>query len=436
MITGIERVAGKAKRDSNCCFTSIAHHVTESLLRDRMRAINRSTAPGVDGKTKEESEKVFKDWISTTLDQVHRRGYRPPPVKRVLIPKPGRNTKRPLGIPTILDRCLQGGVAKVLEAIYEQDFLDQSFGGRPRKNAHQAIATLNGAINRKRVSWIYEADLKNFFGSLDHDKVIEFFEHRIKDPRIITLLRRWLKAGVMEEGTLQRTEHGAPQGGPISVLISNVYLHYTLDLWIEKVVKPRMRGEVYYVRYMDDFILAFQNCTDAKRFEAALEKRLSKFTLKLEASKTRMLRFGRYAYQGSTDRGETFSFLGFTFYRTTTKDGRFFVGCKTEKTRLKRTMVNLKELTLGIRHLPVKVQASRINLTLNGHYRHYGIGGNFLAIQKVYRQTIRLWLKALQSRTQRHNLTWDKYNLILKANRISRPKLFQPYSKLKLLANL
>ncbi len=250
------------------------------------------------------------------------------------------------------DRALQRSVSTVLNAIYEQDFLNCSSGGRPGRGAHNALATLNEIISGKKVSWVLEADLKNFFGSLDHGWLLKFVEHRVGDPRIITLIRRWLKAGVMENGKLELTEVGTPQGGSISVLLSNIYLHYVLDLWFEKAVKPRLKGESYLIRYIDDFVVCFQYRADAIKFREALENRLTKFSLSIEPNKTRFVEFGRFSSKHAKKKGkkmETIYFLGFTHFCTRNRKGNFMVGRKTEKSRLKRSIRKITDKMREIR---------------------------------------------------------------------------------------
>jgi group II intron reverse transcriptase/maturase len=226
----------------------------------------------VDGQTVPEAKQTFDVWIDPMIQSIHRKGYQAPPIRRVYIPKPGKQEKRPLGVPCVADRALQRSTAQVLSAIYEQDFLTCSFGGRPGLGAHHALSTLNEVIAGKKVGWILEADLKNYFGSLSHEWMLRFVDHRIADPRIISLIRRWLKAGIMEDGQLNDSEKGTPQGGSISVLLSNIYLHYVLDLWFERVVKSRLRGEAYLVRYIDDFVVCFQYREDALRLQEDLAK--------------------------------------------------------------------------------------------------------------------------------------------------------------------
>ena len=281
MATGLERIAAKARSDPKLRFTSLAHHITRDRVWESLTQIPNRSAPGCDGQTVPEAKEDFDAWIGPMLQSMHRQGYQAPPIRRVYIPKPGKQEKRPLGVPCVTDRALQRSTAQVLSAIYEQDFMPCSFGGRPGIGAHHALSTLNEVISGKKVGWVLEADLKNFFGSLDHGWLLRFVEHRVGDPRIISLIRRWLKAGILEDGELHSNEEGTPQRGSISVLLSNLYLHYVLDLWFEQVVKPRLKGEAYLVRYIDDFVVCFRYRSDALRLQNALRKRLGKFGLEL-----------------------------------------------------------------------------------------------------------------------------------------------------------
>lgn len=439
MTTGLERIATKAREDKKLRFTSLAHHITPALLSQCLMAMANNSGTGVDQMTVSQAKESIQQWAPEIIDSMYRQGYRPPPVRRVYIPKPGKQEKRPLGVPSVTDRCLQGAVAKVLGALYEQDFLDCSMGGRKGCSAHQAVATFCKATASRKVNWVYEADLKNFFGSLDHGWVERFVSERVGDPRIMSLIKRWLKAGIIEEGQWYSTEQGTPQGGPISVLISNIYLHYVLDLWIEKVVKPRMAGEVYYIRYVDDFVLCFQYKTDAQRFEKALVKRLSKFALSLEPSKTRLVAFGRFAQENALAQGEkpeTIYFLGFTFFCSKTKNGRFKVGMKTEKSRLRRGFLTLKGLLREIRHLPLSTQIRRINSFLTGHFNYYGIAGNFAALRGIHYFAEKYWRKMLSSRSQKGKVSWEKYRRLLRYFKIRAPKVRLSYSHLNAMALL
>jgi RNA-directed DNA polymerase len=281
MATKLEQIAVKARREPNLRFTSLVHHITRDRVQKNLQQIPKHSAAGVDGQSVEGAKESFEEWIGPMLDSINRQGYRAPNIRRVYIPKPGKTEKRPLGVPTVSDRALQRSTAEVLSAIYEQDFLPCSFGGRPGLSAHHALATLNEVIAGGMTGWVLEADLKNFFGSLDHDWVLRFVEHRVGDPRLINLIRRWLKAGVLEDGAVHPSEEGTPQGGSISVLLSNLYLHHALDLWFERVVKCRLRGEAHLVRYIDDFVICFQYRSDALRVQDALRRRLRKFGLTL-----------------------------------------------------------------------------------------------------------------------------------------------------------
>jgi group II intron reverse transcriptase/maturase len=395
----------------------------------------------VDGQTVTAAKETFGEWIEAMLQSIHHKGYRAPDIRRVYIPKPGKQEKRPLGVPTVSDRALQRSTAQVLSAIYEQDFLPCSFGGRPGRGAHHALATLNEVIAGSKIGWVLEADLKNFFGSLNHEWLLRFVEHRVGDPRLISLIRRWLKAGVLEDGEVHPNEEGTPQGGSISVLLSNVYLHYVLDLWFDRVVKPRLRGEAYLVRYIDDFVVCCQYRSDALRLQEVLRHRLGRFGLTLEPTKTKLVEFGRFAQRHASKHGrnrpETIYFLGFTLYCTRNQKGNFKVGMRTEKTRLRRSLLSLQDLMRRIRHLTIPDQVGDLNAVLRGHYAYYGIAGNIRALQKVYRAVERYWRKMLCSRSWagRH-LTWEVFGQIKERTPLLRPKLYLPYRELQALAVL
>jgi len=440
METGLERIAAKARSEPKLRFTSLAHHITRERVWENLCHIPNTSAPGVDGQTVAEAKETFDAWIEPMLKSMHREGYQAPAIRRVYIPKPGKKEKRPLGVPCIGDRALQRSTAQVLSAIYEQDFLPCSFGGRPGVGAHNALSTLNEVIAGRKVGWVLEADLKNYFGSLSHEWMLRFIEHRIGDPRIISLIRRWLKAGILEDGEIHDNEEGTPQGGSISVLLSNVYLHYVLDLWFERVVKPRLQGEAYMVRYIDDFVLCFQYRSDAIRVQDALSKRLGRFGLELAPAKTKLVEFGRFAQTHAVKRGrkrpETIYFLGFTLYCTRNHKGNFKVGFRTEKSRLHRSLSNLRELMRRIRHLPVREQVINLNRVLRGHYAYYGIGGNFRALQRVHRAVERYWYKMLCSRSRKGYFPWAIFHRIKEHFPILRPRLGLPYGKLKAIALL
>jgi RNA-directed DNA polymerase len=440
MATGLERIAAKARCEPKLRFTGLVHHITEQRVWANLSQIPKRSAPGVDGQTVAEAKERFGGWIGPMLESIHRRGYRAPDIRRVYIPKPGKQEKRPLGVPCVADRALQRSTAQVLSAIYEQDFLPCSFGGRPGLGAHRALATLNELIAGRKVGWVLEADLKNFFGSLSHEWILRFVEHRVGDPRLISLIRRWLKAGVLEDGEVRPNEEGTPQGGSISVLLSNLYLHYVLDVWFERVVKPRMRGEAYLVRYIDDFVVCFQYRADALRFQQVLRKRLERFSLTLEPSKTKLVEFGRFAQHHAPKHGrsrpETIYFLGFTLYCTRNRKGNFQVGMRTEKSRLRRSLTRLQELMRRMRHLPVREQVHNLNAVLRGHYAYYGIAGNFRAVEQVYRRVERYWYQMLCSRSRAGHMPWPTFHQIRARLPLLRPKLVLPYGELHALAVL
>ena len=439
MATGLEGIAAKARRETKLKFTSLCHHVTRELIWESLNNIPRQSAPGVDGISVDEAKKTFEVWIEEMLSSIHRKAYKAPPVRRVWIPKPGKTSKRPLGVPCVADRALQRSVSLVLSNIYEQDFLPCSFGGRPKLSAHHALSTLNEIIAGKKVSWVLEADLKNFFGSLDHGWLLRFVEHRVGDPRVISLIKRWLKAGVLEEGEVRSVETGTPQGGSISVLLSNIYLHYVLDLWLEKVIKPKLKGEAYLVRYIDDFVVCFQYRSDATWFQDVLAERLGKFSLELEPKKTRLVEFGRFALRMTKEkekRLETISFLGFTHFCTRNRKGNFMVGRKTEKSRFRRSVQGIQSLMREIRHYSLREQVEKINQVLRGHYAYYGVGGNFKSLFKIHRFAERYWHKMLSSRSRKSCVTWERFQSLKQVFPLQRPKLSVPYMRMKALAVL
>jgi RNA-directed DNA polymerase len=440
METGLERVAAKARGEPKLRFTSLAHHITKERVWENLCEMRADSAPGTDGQTVPEAKESFGEWIEPMLQSIHRQGYHAPNIRRVYIPKPGKREKRPLGVPCVADRALQRTTAQVLSAIYEQDFLPCSFGGRPGRGAHHALATLNEVIAGRKVEWVLEADLKNFFGSLSHDWMLRFVEHRVGDPRLISLIRRWLKAGILEDGEVHASEQGTPQGGSISVLLSNMYLHYVLDLWFERVVKPRLRGEAYVVRYIDDFVVCFQYREDALRAQNAMGQRLGRFGLTLEPTKTKLVEFGRFADKWASKRGrrrpETIYFLGFTLYCTRNRKGNFRVGVRTEKSRLRRALSHAQDLMRRMRHSPIREQVAHLNQVLRGHYAYYGIAGNIRALQRVHRAVERYWRQMLSSRSWKGDVRWQAFHRIKERFPLLRPKLYLPYRELQALAVL
>lgn len=440
METGLERIAEKARCEPARRFTSLAHHITPDRVWMNLWKIPKRSAAGVEGQKVPEAKESFEEWIEPRLQSVHRQGYQAPDIRRVCIPKPGKQEKRPLGVPTVADRALQRRVAQVLSAIYEQDFLSCSFGGRPGRNAHQALATLNEVVAGRKVSWVLEADLKNFFGSLNHAWRRRFVEHRVGDPRLISLIRRGLKAGVLEDGKVHQSEEGTPPGGSISVRLSNVYLHYVLDLWFERVVKRHVQGEAYLIRYIDDFVMCFQYESDARRVQDALRQRLEKFGLALEPNQAKLVVFGRFAQREAGKKGrkrpETIYFLGFTLYCTRNLKGNLKAGIRPEKSRWRRSLANLPERMRDARHLSIREQAETLNGVWRGHDAYYGIAGNFRALQQVHRGVEGYWRKVLSSRSRSGGITWEAFHPIKERFPLMRPKLYLPYRVLQAIAVL
>lgn len=437
-LTQLGKIAEKAKREPDCCFTSLAHHLTLPLLQQCLQTMKPNTAPGIDDMTLKEAKQTFSEWAPTVIDQIHRGRYRPPPTKRVYIDKPGTSAKRPISIPTVIDRVVQAAVAHILQQIYEQDFCHMSFGGRPNRSAHQAIGRLNKACYRK-VSFILDADLSDFFGSLDHKWIEKMFSLRLGDPRFLRLLRRWLVVGHMENGQRIKSTHGAPQGGPISVLISNVYLHYALDLWIEKKLKQQLNGEIHAVRYLDDFVICLQYPEDAEQVQNLVEERLKKFSLRLHPEKTRLIRAGRFAKRDARrfrEKLESFEFLGFRIYSTEKpRSGYFQLGFKIACKRFTRAVQNIKALLRRMRHWPIATQHARLNMTLRGVFQYYGIVGCYDQQRNIHHITVRYWRKMLSNRSQKGTLPWEKFNLLLKRYPLQKPKTSVSFSDLEALGN-
>jgi len=341
----LDRVRQAARKDKDARFTALMHHVSYHRLMLAFDDLKKDAAPGVDGMTWQEFDQDWQGNLRDLHERVQSGRYRARPSRRVHIPKPD-GSKRPLGIASLEDKIVQRGVAEVLNAVYEADFRGFSYGFRPGRRPHDALDALAAGIYRKKVSWVLDADIRDFFGSLDREWLMKFLRHRIADERILRLISKWLAAGVIEDGQLSETEHGTPQGASISPLLANVYLHYVLDVWAEWWRKEHARGDVIIVRFADDFVAGFQYQDDAEAFWAALRERFAKFSLELHPGKTRLIEFGRYAAPRRKARGqgkpETFSFLGFTHICATTRRGRFWVQRVTDSKRLRAKLKQVK----------------------------------------------------------------------------------------------
>ena len=415
VLYGLDRVREAARKSPRMRFTGLLHHLSVELLEESYYALKREAAPGVDGETWRDYEEHVHERLTELAKRVHEGRYRPKPARRVYIPK-ANGGQRPLGIVTLEDKIVQYGIVQILSAIYEQDFLGFSYGFRVGKSQHDALDALHVALMRK-VNWVLDADIKGFFDTIDHEWMMRFVEHRIGDPRILTLIYRWLKAGVVEGGRRFSAKEGTPQGAVISPLLANIYLHYVLDIWVQKWRKSKARGEVYIVRYADDFVMGFQYEEDAKAFRIELEARLKQFGLVVSEEKTRLIEFGRYAAERRKRRGEgkpeTFTFLGFTHYcGKSHATGNFMVWRKTDRKRFRQRLRAIKEGLRERLHEKISVVGQWLKSVMTGYMQYHAIPGNSHCLSAFRYQVAHLWYKMLRRRSQRHSLTWERFSPI------------------------
>ena len=402
----LERIREAARRDKRARFTALLHHVSVELLRYSALQLKRGAAPGIDGITWEAYEADLESNLRDLHERIHRGGYRAKPSRRQYIPKPdGR--QRPLGIAALEDKIVQRAVAEVLNAIYETDFLGFSYGFRPGRGQHDALDALATGIYRRKVNFIVDADIRSFFDSMNHDWLTRFLEHRIADRRLLRLIGKWLKAGVLEEGRLLTPDKGTPQGAVISPLLANIYLHYVYDLWAHQWRRQQAQGELIVVRYADDMVAGFQHEHDARRFLADLTHRLERFGLQLNADKTRIIEFGRYAAKNRKARGlkpETFDFLGFTHICGANRKGGFIIRRHTVRKRLRAKLHEIKDAMQRMMHLPIQDQGGYLKRVMNGYFN---VPTNNRAINSFYRHTVWYWYRSLRRRSQTSRLTWQ-----------------------------
>lgn len=403
------------------------HLLNDGYLKECYHLLKRGKAAGIDGRTLESyTEEEMNQAIEETVLAIRQKWYQPQPVRRVSIDK-GNGKKRSLGIPTVIDKVVQLGMTRIMEAIYEPTFLPVSFGYRPGKGAHVALKEINHLLMQQKVNWIIEADIKGFFDHLEHAWMLRCLGERIKDPNFIQLIKKFLKAGIME-GYYIPTKEGTPQGGIISPMLANIYLHYVLDLWFERREKREMQGYTQLVRYADDFLIGVQHKAEAEEIKQDLAARLQMFGLELSEEKTKVLEFGRFAKENTKRRGkrkpDTFEFLGFTHYCTETQDGRFMVGIRTSKKRMNRALVTMNRWLKGMRNLvSTETIWERLSAKLTGHYNYYGISGNFVAINRYYHRTRTLTLKWMNRRSRRKSWNWEEFERYLKTYPLPTPKL-------------
>lgn len=410
-LSDLDRVRRVARKDKDARFTALLHHVDVDRLRAAYWVIRPKAAPGVDGVTWTKYGQDLEANLRDLHARVHRGSYRARPSRRVFIPK-ADGRLRPLGVAALEDKILQRAVVEVLNAIYEADFLGFSYGFRPGRSPHDALDALAAGITRKKVNWVLDTDFREFFTSLDHRWLERFLEHRIADKRVLRLIQKWMAAGVIEDGAWTESLEGVPQGASASPLLANVYLHYVFDLWAHRWRIRHARGDVVIVRFADDAVVGFEYREDAERFWADLRDRLAKFSLELNADKTRLIRFGRFAAQQRKERGlgkpETFQFLGFTHICGKTKAGRFKLKRITDKKRMRTKLSKVKAELIRRRHLPIPDQGRWLASVLRGHCNYYAVPDNSQAINAFRFRIIGHWLAALRRRSQRTRLTWKR----------------------------
>ena len=408
---------------------SVGHNLSREWLREAYHRTRKDGAVGIDGTTAEKYAAKLEPNLGRLSELARSGRYHAPPVRRGYVPKPGKAERRPIGIPAFEDKVLQRAVGMVLEPIYEQDFLDCSYGFRPGRSAHQALEALWQNIEGMNGCWLLEVDIRRFFDTLDHQHLRDILDRRVRDGVIRRLIGKWLKAGVWEKGQVCYPEAGTPQGGCISPMLSNIYLHTVLDEWFENQVKPLLEGSAFLVRFADDFVMGFSRERDARRVMAVLPKRFGKYGLKIHADKTRLVDFRVPARVQGTGSG-TFDFLGFTHYWGKSRRGRRVVQRKSAKDRVARTLKRIGQWCRSNRHRPMPEQHRKLNRKLTGHYAFFGITGNYRALNQVYQQTRRLWCKWLRRRTRGHDgMTWDRFRVLTSTCfRLARPRIVHSYA--------
>ena len=420
-----QRIAQLARLMTDASFTTLAHHIDLEWLEEAYRRTRKDGAAGVDEVTAQEYEKDLSSNLQSLLDRFKSGRYYAPPVKRVYIPK-GDGGKRPIGIPALEDKVLQRAVVMVLTPLYEQDFLDCSYGFRPERSAHQALEALWKEIMKRGGCWLLEVDIKSFYDTLERRHLREFLKQRVRDGVIVRTIGKWLKAGVMEDGAIHYPAAGTPQGGVISPLLSNVYLHGVLDVWFETEVRPRLDGEAVLIRFADDFVILFSHERDARRVEAVLAKRFGKYGLTLHEEKSRLLEFRRP--EGRRGKSATFEFLGFTHYWGLSRKKKWVVQRKTAKKRLKQAIGRVYQWCRVHRHKPVKEQWQSLCRKMRGHYGFYGITFNIRSLHRFYEQIKRAWRKWLNRRSRRKDMPWDRFNRLLQRYPLPRPRIVHKFA--------
>jgi len=432
-LDGIRQTA-RGRRDAR--FDNLLFHIyAVERLRAAYFAVKRDAAAGVDGQTWHGYGEALEANLLDLSDRLARGGYRPQPVKRAYIDK-ADGSKRPLGVPALEDKIVQRASVEVLNAIYEQDFLGFSYGFRPGKSAHNALDAVAVGVSARKVNWILDADISKFFDTIEHDKLIMFIEHRVADARVVRLIKRWLHAGVLEDGRLTHSELGTVQGGSISPLLANIYLHYAFDLWVKQWRGRHARGDVIVVRYADDWVAGFQYREDAERFQRAADERLGRFGLKLHPDKTRLIEFGRFARDQRSRMGQgkpdTFDFLGFTHCCGKTRKGKFMVLRLTSGKRLRAKLLAVKTELRKRMHQPIAEQGRYLRAVVAGHGRYFAVPCNGARVQAFRFQVGRLWHRTLCRRSQAKHMSWKRMHKIV-AHWLPTPRICHPYPNQRLI---
>ena len=419
-------IAGHATRDNTMQFTSLAHLLDKEFLLECFFSLNRNKAKGVDNVGWYDYEKGLMGNMDSLVARLKVKKYKPLPARRVYIPKEG-GEMRPLGISAIENKIVEKGISTILQSIYEQDFSNMSYGFRPNRNCHQAINELDNQIMRNPINHIVEADIKGFFDNVSHETLIKFLEIRIKDSSLLHLIKKFLKAGYVDDSLLVTSEKGTAQGSILSPILANIFLHYVLDVWFEYTVKNHTRGYCELIRYADDFVCVVQYMDDAERIEKALKNRFSRFELEIHPEKSRKFSFGRFETENSKKqnrRSNTFDFLGFTHFCDKTRKGFFKVGRKTSK---KKFVKKCKEMTVWLKNVrntaKPKEWWNTLNSKLRGHFQYYGVSGNYKSINAFYKHTVRMLHKWLNRRSQKKSMNWENFNKYLECYPIPKPKI-------------
>jgi len=438
-LNGLDRIREAAARDGNLRFTSLMHHITVEMLRDAYNALKRDAASGVDDVTWQEYGDGLESRIADLHNRVQSGRFRARPSKRVWIPK-SDGRQRPIGIAALEDKVVQQAVVWVLSHIYEKDFLGFSYGFRPGRSQHNALDAIWVRITQRKVNWVLDADIKSFFDTINHAWLMKLLGRRIADPRMLRLIRKWLRAGVSEDGEWSKTEVGMPQGSVISPLLSNIYLHYVLDEWVQDWRKNKANGEVIIVRYADDFVMGFQYRNEAERFLEEMKERFAAFGLEIHSEKTRLIEFGRFAEANRAARGEgkteTFDFLGFTHICSRTrKNNRFTIHRKTIAKRLRAKLKEVRKELIHRRHEPVPVLGKWLRSVVQGHLNYFAVPGNIKALDAFRTEINKAWLFALRRRSHKaRNLTRERMKCLIKTW-IPAAKIKHPYPHQRLCVN-